>query len=58
MLLLNVQVHTQCFPFVHQVIDVSGAWAAGTSIVVQTGDVVDRGPDGINATMMLSKLQV
>lgn len=50
---------TLAAPHPIQVIDASGAWVAGTAAsVVSTGDVVDRGPDGINATLFLADLQV
>jgi hypothetical protein len=39
-------------------IDDQGNWAAGNSIFVQTGDVVDRGPDTIELYKLMQKLIV
>ena len=39
-------------------IDAVGAWAAGSKHFVQTGDVVDRGPDSVKILTYLHGLQV
>ncbi len=39
------------------IIDDSGAWAAGTTTLVQTGDVTDRGPDSKQLLDLLWRLQ-
>jgi hypothetical protein len=38
-------------------IDVKGRWAGGKSVLVQTGDVVDRGPDSLKIVQDLMRLQ-
>ena len=38
-------------------IDAKGHWAGGKTILVQTGDVVDRGPDSIDILRQLQSLQ-
>jgi len=38
-------------------IDASGHWAGGKTILVQTGDVVDRGPDSLAIIRQLMQLQ-
>lgn len=35
-----------------------GAWAGGTATLVQTGDVVDRGPDSLAVLALLDRLKV
>lgn len=35
-----------------------GAWAAGKATLVQTGDVVDRGPDSLAVIALLERLRV
>ena len=39
------------------VMDRTGAWSAGETILIQTGDVIDRGPDSIGAVALLRGLQ-
>lgn len=40
-----------------QVIDESGAWSGSTDIFVQTGDIVDRGPDTLVLYQMMETLR-
>jgi hypothetical protein len=40
-----------------QLIDENGRWIGGDAILVQTGDVVDRGPDGLKIIQDLMRLQ-
>lgn len=40
------------------IVDDSGHWAAGTATFVQTGDVVDRGPDSKGVIALLKSLQL
>lgn len=35
-----------------------GQWVGGSTIVVQTGDVIDRGPDSVGVYKLLEKLQL
>ena len=35
-----------------------GQWVGGSTIVVQTGDVIDRGPDSVGVYKLLKKLQL
>ena len=39
------------------VIDGDHAWVAGNTILIQTGDVIDRGPDSLGAVTLLRTLQ-
>lgn len=39
------------------VVDEAGAWSAGALTVVQTGDTIDRGPDGKTMLELLQRLQ-
>jgi hypothetical protein len=39
------------------VMDRTGAWSAVDTILIQTGDVIDRGPDSIGAVALLRALQ-
>src|SRR5687768_1332444 len=38
-------------------IDAKGRWAGGTTILVQAGDITDRGPDSLKIIRQLQKLQ-
>jgi hypothetical protein len=38
-------------------VDVKGRWAGGPTVLVQMGDVVDRGPDSLKIIRQLMKLQ-
>src|SRR4029453_6217902 len=38
-------------------IDAKGRWAGGQTVLVQLGDVVDRGPDSLKTIHHLMKLQ-
>ena len=38
-------------------IDAKGRWAGGTTVLVQLGDVADRGPDSLKIIRHLMKLQ-
>ncbi len=38
-------------------IDTKGRWAGGTTILVQAGDITDRGPDSLKIIRQLQKLQ-
>src|SRR5688500_18003267 len=40
------------------VMDRRGSWIAADTILIQVGDVIDRGPDSIGAVSLLSALQV
>jgi hypothetical protein len=40
-----------------QLVDSNGRWVGGNSILVQTGDVVDRGPDSLKIVQDLMRLQ-
>jgi len=55
-------IHGDCDQFdkalrAAKVIDADGDWAAGKTHLVQTGDVLDRGPDSRKAMDLLMKLQ-
>lgn len=39
------------------IIDGHGSWAGGSTVLVQTGDVVDRGPDSLRIIQDLMRLQ-
>lgn len=38
-------------------VDVSGRWSGGATVLVQTGDIVDRGPDSLKLVDELMRLQ-
>jgi hypothetical protein len=38
-------------------IDESGHWAGGTGTLIQTGDIVDRGPDSLALLALFERLQ-
>ncbi len=40
-----------------QLVDGKGAWIGGDAVLVQTGDVVDRGPDSLKIVQDLMRLQ-
>lgn len=40
-----------------KLIDAKGRWSGGNATLVQTGDVVDRGPDSLKIIRLLQKLQ-
>ena len=39
------------------VIDANGHWAGGNTILVQLGDITDRGPDSLKIVRSLQQLQ-
>jgi len=39
-------------------VDVGGAWIAGACTLVQTGDIVDRGPDSLAALRRFEQLKI
>lgn len=41
-----------------KVVDENGTWAAGRSTVIQTGDLVDRGPDSLEVVKLFEDLKV